>query len=76
MNTSRRLHPINEIDEFVARVSAEREADGQAEQINDPTLYRVLDGIMAGHRPSDPKQRAARRRRAVERARARVPYDD
>ena len=50
-----------DFDAFHERVVAQRKADGQPPQITDPTLYRVLDGIMVG-REGDPKQQASRRR--------------
>jgi len=72
------IRAITAVDEAVGRVAAQREADGQPDGIDDPGLYRILDGIMAGRETtsSTPAQRAARRRKAVERSRARVPYSD
>ena len=37
----------DELDEFSARVSARRAANGQPDFITNPDVYRVLDGIMA-----------------------------
>lgn len=69
---------IDEVDEFIGRIAAQREADGQPEFIEDPAVYQVLDGILVGLRGSatgDEETKAARRRRAAERSRQRVPYD-
>jgi hypothetical protein len=64
------------INEAVERVRVERVAAGQSENITDPTVYRILDGIMAGRAASSDGDRAARRRRATQRSQGRVPYCD
>lgn len=61
---------------FVAKITAQRAADGQPEFITEPSVYRILDGLLARREttPTDPRKRAERRRRAIERSRSRVPY--
>jgi hypothetical protein len=40
------------VDQFVARIRAEREAKGLPVKCQDPAVYRVLDGIMANRTPA------------------------
>ena len=64
------------LDEFVDGVRARRVAAGKPPHIDDPVVYNILDGIMAGRATTSDGDRAARRHRATQRSQGRIPYSD